>query len=163
MSPRWPARRPGGEGPGPRTDREWLARFEECGRLGLLDGEPDFPRAIEAYRAAVEAAEAEGRTPRDLPQWWWLSEMVGRALDGRPAVTESEFFEWNEWFEVNQARLCQDGGAVDLGDGESVSLIHLRDALGHGPRASGATEVVERLRRLRARYDPAPCSPRWPP
>jgi hypothetical protein len=44
----------------------------------------------------------------------------------------------------------------DLGDGESVSLTNLRYALGHGPRALGATEIVERLRRLRARYDPAP-------
>jgi hypothetical protein len=155
VSPRRPARAPE-SGPGPRTDREWLARFEECGRLGLLDGEPDFPTAIEAYRAAIAAAEAEGRETRDLPQWNWLCEMASRALDGRPPVTEAEFVDLGEWFEANQARLAQDGGSVDQGDGESVSLANLRYAIGHGPRALGATEIVERLRPLRARFDPVP-------
>jgi hypothetical protein len=155
-SPRRPAQAPGGERPGPRTDREWLARFEECGRLGLFDDEPDFETALEVYRAAVEAAEAEGREDRNLPEWWWLSEMLGRVLDGRPPVTEAEFVDLSEWFEVNEARLCQDGSVFDLGDGESVSLADVRSGLWKGPRGSGATEVVERLRRLRARYDPAP-------
>jgi hypothetical protein len=155
-SPRRPAGRPGGEWPGPWTGREWLDRLEEAGRLGHFDGEPDFATALEVYRAAVEGAEAEGRETRDLPQWNWLCEMASRALDGRPAVTESEFVDLSEWFEVNQARLGQDGGAVDLGDGESVSLDNLRYAIGQGPRASGVTEVVERLRRLQARFDPAP-------
>jgi hypothetical protein len=45
---------------------------------------------------------------------------------------------------------------VDLGDGESVSLANVRYDMWKGPRASGATAVVEGLRRLRARFDPAP-------
>jgi hypothetical protein len=153
-SPRRPARAPEGGGPGPRTDREWLARFEECGQLGLLDGEPDFETALGAYRAAVEAVEAEGREDRNLPEWNWLAEMVERALDGRPPVTEAEFVDLSEWFEANKARLPQVLGVVDLGDGESVSLANVRYGLWKGPRALGTTEVIEGLRRLRARFDP---------
>jgi hypothetical protein len=57
----------------------------------------------------VEAAEASGRGTRDLPEWYWLGEMVQRVLDGRPPVTEAEFVALRQWFEVNEARLCEGG------------------------------------------------------
>ena len=37
----------------PETAEEWLAAFEQMGRSGEFDGEPDFPKALAFYRDAV--------------------------------------------------------------------------------------------------------------
>jgi hypothetical protein len=35
------------------ADEDWLAYFEELGRMGCLAREPDFPIALASYRGAI--------------------------------------------------------------------------------------------------------------
>jgi hypothetical protein len=73
-----------------RTQSEWLKVFEDQGRHGFFDGEPDFAVALEAFRQAVAEKPDATRVPGE---WWWLGEMVERVSHGRPGVTEGEFIE----------------------------------------------------------------------
>jgi hypothetical protein len=127
----------------PQTGAEWLAAFEELGRQGYFDGEPDFPVALEAFRKAV--AES-GPDAWDLREWDWLAEMYMRNTKGKPPVTGSGFNELAGWFRQNESRI---GEVIDLGDGRRVSRVNLRYQIEKGPRARGVTELVEDLRRLR--------------
>jgi hypothetical protein len=116
------------------TEEDWLACYEDWGRQGHFQGEPDFPSALAAYRQALEQARAGTDPPfdppddfmpglDDLPQlrllnwrdkyrfpavhaaWEWLAEMLHRITEGTPPVTEAEFHELAEWFRANDARL----------------------------------------------------------
>jgi hypothetical protein len=99
------------------------------------------------------------RTSQRFPDvdagWWWLSEMFGRVSDGAPPATEAEFAELADWFAANDERLYQlslPSQLIDLGGGRKTSTANVRWRLAVGPRAKGAGEVAEDLRRLRALY-----------
>jgi hypothetical protein len=130
----------------PESDAEWLARIEEMARHGFFDREPDFPVALEIYRAAVAAA---GPGAKYLKEWDWLAAMAHRIYQGRPPVTEVEYRELERWFRDNEHRV-PDNECVDLGGGRRVSRHYLRWKLAAGPRGSEASEAVEYLRALRA-------------
>src|SRR5262245_57437664 len=85
----------------PEADAEWLAYIEELARQGIFDGEPDFPVALEIYRAAVEAA---GPGERNLREWSWIAAMALRIYQGRPPLTEVEYRQWERWFRDNEHR-----------------------------------------------------------
>jgi hypothetical protein len=127
----------------PQTGAEWLAAFEELGRQGYFIAESDFPVALEAFRTAVAAS---GPDAWDLEEWDWLAEMYMRVSRGKPPVTQGEFDELVGWFRQNESRI---DGVVDLGDGRRVSRANLTCQIEKGPRATGVTELVEELRRLR--------------
>jgi hypothetical protein len=129
-------------------EADWLRHFEHMGRLGMFDGEPDFPVALEAYRRAVQTADRDGPVGGYLFEWDWLAEMYGRVRAGNPPVTEAEFRELAEWYRTNEGRLPS-GGGFDIGGGGRVDRINLRCQLSRGPRSSGVTGLVEDLRRLR--------------
>jgi hypothetical protein len=118
--------------------------FEDQGRRGFFDGEPDFAVALDAYRQAVAEKPDATRVPGE---WWWLCEMVERVSHGRPGVTEGEFIELAAWFATNEGRMEE---LVDVGAGRRVGRTNLRCGVKKGPRALGATRVVEDLRGLRA-------------
>ncbi len=130
------ANQAGAAGPAWRTEEEWLALFEECGRRGAFAGEPDFPAALAAYRGAMRQAAAhtdppfdppadfmpslagsperrllEWRTPERFPAvdaaWEWLAELLSRVAKGIPPAPEAEFSELGRWFDANAARLHQ--------------------------------------------------------
>jgi hypothetical protein len=130
----------------PETDAEWLAYIEELAGRGFFDREPDFPVALEIYRAAVEAA---GPGARYLKEWEWIAEMALRIYGGKPAVTEVEYREQEQWFRDNEHRIPDDQ-PVDLGGGRRVSRSYVRCKLESGPRGREVTQVVEDLRALRA-------------
>jgi hypothetical protein len=68
----------------------------------------------------------------------WLLEMGERDIQGKPAVTEAEYEVLVAWFRRNEA---------------VISDISIRYKLKPGgARRLGATEVVEKLRSLRAMY-----------
>ena len=46
-------RQPLHRSPAPETAEEWLTAFEQMGRSGAFDGEPDFPKALALYQDAV--------------------------------------------------------------------------------------------------------------
>jgi hypothetical protein len=116
------------------TEEECLELFEQLGREGCFDAEPDFPKALEYYREAQEQAKAwadppwdppadfmpnladlpdlrllnwrhEGRFPEVCAGWDWLAEMMHRVEAGIPAVTEAEFADLEEWFSANEDRV----------------------------------------------------------
>jgi hypothetical protein len=129
----------------PETDAEWLAYIEELAGRGFFDREPDFPVALEIYRAAVEAAEPG---ERHLPEWGWLAAMAHRIFQGRPPLSEVEYRELEQWFRDNEDRI-PDNESVDPGGGRRVSRSYLRWKLASGPRSQEATQVAEDLRALR--------------
>jgi hypothetical protein len=136
----------------PQTDADWLSIFEGLGRAGFFDAEPDFPRALEVYRRAVEAA---GPGARFLKEWEWIDEMWQRAEDGTPPVSEREFAELSLWFRRNEGRLADlvDGaGLIDLGGGRRVDRTNLRVGLDRGPRSWAAGQVAEDVRALRQMF-----------
>jgi hypothetical protein len=134
----------------PRTDAEWLAYLEEFGRRGYGRGEPDFPAALAAYRAAVEAGgTADGEHP---DEWYWVLEIAHRVTAGKPPVTEAEFYELKAWFLANEARLPLEKGVL-LNPHERAYSWKLHYCLNRGPRAFEATEIVECLRTLRAEFE----------
>jgi hypothetical protein len=138
----------------PETAADWLTAFERLGRQGFFDEEPDFSVALAAYREAVAAAGPGGK---GLREWEWLAEMYQRVRQGRPPVTEAEFRGLEGWFRQNEHRLPFNR-CVDLGGGRRVSVTNLRCDLQRGPRASGATQVVEDLRALRTVLGERPAS-----
>ena len=109
-----------------RDEAGWLARFEEWGRERLFGHEPDFPVALAIFRDALERARASIDPPFDPPpeflpnhpnpslrlELWrsperfpdvltaldWLTEMLGRLVEGVPPVSEAEFTEPAAWF-----------------------------------------------------------------
>ncbi len=144
--------RPAATGNLPVTDLDWLAVFERRLSDGSVASEPDFPRAVEEFRAAITAAGNSLIPPMDFrprdsasarhlawkiehpnPQveslWFWLAEMFQRALTGQPPVTEAEFADLATWFTANEDRLwaaIQPGQLFELGDGVRVSMAGLR-------------------------------------
>jgi hypothetical protein len=104
-------------------------------RKGCFAAEPDFPKALELYRAAVRRGAPES------VEWEWVAEIHGRVVAGRPPVTEAEYLELAAWYE-----------RIHSAD-QRIDRANLRFALATGgPRRRGATEVVEELRELRAAH-----------
>jgi hypothetical protein len=93
------------------------------------------------------------RFPAVHAAWDGLAEMLGRVWQGTPPLTEAEFDELAAWFGGNQERLYRrwgPDGLIELGDGRRVSVSNIRYGLQGGPRVSGAGELAEDVRRLRA-------------
>jgi hypothetical protein len=165
----------------------WLAVYERLGRERVFDREPDFPRALALYRDALARAHTSADPPFDpppdfcpaarcahsrreswrsaerFPDLWgafqWLGEMLRRAADGAPPVSEAEFAELAAWFAANDKRLCdlsRPTDLLDVGGGRATCCANVRFYLARGPRAGGAGRVTEDVRQLRARYGERP-------
>src|SRR5271166_1789307 len=117
------------------TLEEWLDLFEDLGRERHFDAEPDFPKALEFYREALQRAKLQTDPPWDPPAdfmpnladlpdlrvdvnwrdsrrfpavwegWQWLCEMHERVTKGIPPVAEDDFHELTDWLETNADRL----------------------------------------------------------
>jgi hypothetical protein len=116
------------------AEEGWLEHFEALGRAGVFAREPDFPQALETYRAALRRAAAQTDPPFEppadfLPQlkdqpglrllqwrgpsrfpevqvsWEWLAEMLDRMAGRRPPLTEAEYADLAAWFSDNAGRL----------------------------------------------------------
>jgi len=163
-----------------RPDEERLADLDAC--AGEFENESDFPRALELYRDAIQAATAsidppfeppddfragqprfirlycwrcEGRFPQVVELREWLSEMHWRKHMGIPPVSEAEFADLAMWFSANEERLQEMEKTTSLlaiGNGEATSCWQLRSGIQQGPREDGAGRVADDLRLLRARY-----------
>jgi hypothetical protein len=160
---------------------DWLAAFEEWGRQGMFDAEPDFPIALAFLRGALTRAHASNDPTYDPPadfcpfekphlrlEYWrgkerfpdvcngltWLFEFHCRVSDGVPPVTEVEFRQLAEWFHANETRLSglARSELLDVGGGRQTACFNIRHRLEHGPRELGAGEVAEDIRQLKARY-----------
>lgn len=146
----------------PETNADWLAVFERYLSDGSVATEPDFPRAVGLYRAAVAAAGTPVPARPDPAAgalWVWLVAMLDRAWAGEPGVTEAEFADLADWFRANEERVrdaIRPGQLLDLGDGVRESLANLRWGIGQGPRAPSAGGVAEKLRKARAVYGGRP-------
>jgi hypothetical protein len=160
------------------TEENALLYFATLGRQGQYDHEPDFPTALEQYRAALVAAQAQADPPFDPPEhfmprgnprarrtqwrtdtrfpqvfaaWRWLMEMWKRKRDGVPPVSEGEFAELAAWYEAHAALLPAHAMAV--------ATTNVRYGLTKGARALGAGRVAEDIRRLRAAFHAASVEP----
>ncbi len=127
------------------TEEEWLTLFEEWGRQGYFDREPEFPIALACYRDALQRAAVQADPPFDPPvdfmlhlidlpdlrllnwrdttrfpevhaAWDWLAEMFRRVHDGIPPVTQAEFAELAAWFNGNEHRLYHESLGSELLD-----------------------------------------------
>jgi hypothetical protein len=78
-------------GLGPKTDEDWLAAFEEAGRRGWFDPEPDFSKALQFYREALQTARSQANPPWDPPEDFlpWAQEHHRR-------------FEWHQGCEYRE-------------------------------------------------------------
>jgi hypothetical protein len=117
-----------------RTSEQWLQFFEQKGREGFFDAEPDFPRALAELRDAMEEARRSTDPPWDPPEhfmkenttlhwrliFWrdwqgrfrkvdkaldWLWNMLERIRKGIPPVGEAEFTMLADWFNANLDRI----------------------------------------------------------
>ncbi|MCE9561265.1 MAG: hypothetical protein K8U57_04350 [Planctomycetes bacterium] len=166
----------------PRDEDEWLAVFEQLGRDCVFKPEPDFPVALAFFSDALKRAHASTNPPFDPPaefrpgdpphlrrECWrardrfpdvdegfmWLAEILERINDGIPPVTEAEFRELTEWFNVHEAQLRQislPSYLLDLGGGRQTSCSNLCYLLARGSRAVGAGQLAADVRLLRQRY-----------
>lgn len=152
------------------TPEEWLARFEEYGRTGLFDHEPDFPIALAAYRHSLTRAKVpgdlepskdrSGQTNNEAEihaALMWLAEIYFRSRKGTPPITIAEFQELAEWFERNFDRLKKpcDGDWFEFTQANGMSRMgidYFRMQVKNGPKVRHAGEVAEHIRRLRARF-----------
>lgn len=153
------------------TPEEWLARFEEYGRTGLFDQEPDFPIALAAYRHSLTRAKVPTDLEPSKDRSWktnyeveihaalmWLAEFYIRSRNETPPVTTTEFGELAEWFERNFDRLKKacDGELFEFtqANGKSkMGIDYFRMQVKNGPKVRHAGEVAEHIRRLRARFN----------
>jgi len=116
------------------TSEKWHQFFEQAGRDGLFDAEPDFPRALAELRDAMGAAKRSTDPPWDPPEdfmnentsqhsrliFWrdwqnrfpkveaaisWLENMLERIDNGIPPVGEVEFTMLADWFNANLDRI----------------------------------------------------------
>jgi hypothetical protein len=150
---------------------QWIALLKEQQRAGYFSHEPDFPKALALYEEALQRRRTVGpavdpsapanlrpafeRFPDVLPEFTWLSEIVGRVSLGVPPVTEAEFTELAEWFWANEQYLKDMAGESRLmyvGRGRQTCCWYVREAVRGGPRAEGAGDHAEDIRQLRARY-----------
>jgi hypothetical protein len=165
-------------------DEDWLEVFSRLGAKGWFAREPDFPRALEEYRAAIAQAKAEPEPPFDPPAdyrpdldryercrswrwyrfpkvsdgWEWLVAIFTRAMRGVAPVTEVEFQELAAWFEQNadrMSKLCPSPELLDRGHERPTDTTNIRYDLRKGARSREAGELAEVLRQLRARYGDA--------
>jgi hypothetical protein len=162
---------------GRQEGHSWLAFFEQLAAAGFAQHEPDFPQALAEYRVVVEKYGEDTRGREESWElhkarnraWFWIIEMYDRVREGKPAVTLSEYESLADGFEEHQEELCSinpPSHTLDLGNGRQVCLADIANHLGNkGARALGTTEVVEKLRLLRAGYEQGtlrPASERTP-
>jgi hypothetical protein len=161
-------------------DEERLANYEA--HAGEFGHEPDFPRALAIYRAAIKQAELSTDPPFDPPEYFqpherqyiriehwraedrfpavreareWLNEMRFRALMGVPPVSEAEFAELAAWFADNEKRLdaiAPPSSLLLIDKGCRICCWEVRYRLRQGPRADGSGRVAEEIRQFRKRY-----------
>jgi hypothetical protein len=125
-----------------------------------FDPPPDFmPNLIDMPHQRRRNWRNHVRFPEVHAAWDWLAEILGRALDGVPPVSTAEFEELAQWFSANESRLYQLAApsySLEVGVGRTVTLTNLRYSLRQGVRVSGAGQLAEDLRQLRARYGGGP-------
>jgi hypothetical protein len=102
------------------------------GRRGWYRGEPDFPVAMECLRDSLEKGD-----PQPLGMEWLL-EMTDRVNRAKPAVTEAEYEALADWYIRHEQML------YDMNIRYRICQV--------GARRFGATELVEKLRSLRAMH-----------
>ena len=119
-----------------RGPRWWLAEFTRLAEQGFFDKEPDAPLALQLYRAAVE------RNDPQTIEWEWVAEMYGRVSQGKPPMTEVEFWELAAWYRRHESEGIHDANIN----------YDLSNTYSGGPHRMGSTKVVMRLRRLRAAH-----------
>jgi hypothetical protein len=122
------------------TPRDFLEAWEALGDRGFFDGEPDYDRAIRAFRAEVEAGD-----PEEYENMHWVGGMYLRVLHGRRPVTERGWCEAAQWYlrnlPLHRAELYEVNLKLFVGDGDARTARH-----------PDVTAVFERLQRLRARH-----------
>jgi hypothetical protein len=127
---------------GPVSMAEWLARWEALGEAGFFDGEADFEEAMALFRAQVIAAAPDApEWDSCCPAWDWIAEIYMRIRRGLPPVTVSEYLELADWYRRHESAVYD----INL-------RVFLADATPRGARRDGVTQVVRRLRRLRAEH-----------
>jgi hypothetical protein len=169
-------------GLGPKTEEEWLAAFEEAGRRGWFDAEPDFPKALQFYRQALQTARSQAnptwdppedflpRTPEDRRRfewhraWFaavseglnWLQAMAWRRARHTPPVGEAEYYQLAAWLRANrwrlEARSADHLCLVDLGWGRT-SAFNLELLMESGPRQTDAGVLAEAVRQLQRKFE----------
>ena len=112
-----------------------LEEFERLGRSGFFAGEPDFPRALADFRAAIEKAKRSVDPPWEWPpdfmddpkvggaerELAWrdrgtrfpdvnrafvsIDTMIRRVEKGPPVIGEAEFNVLADWFDANRRRI----------------------------------------------------------
>jgi len=141
------------------SDEDMLREFEELGRQGYFREEPDFPVALENYRQALatspKSCPASASSPEANQAFFWMYELLDRVRRAIPPVTAAEFGELQAWFTAHDARLSQlsmPSQMLDLGDGHRIAPGNVRYDLRKGPRAIGAGEVAQIVRRLKVLF-----------
>jgi hypothetical protein len=128
--------------------RHWLRLFAGVDvEMRLSEREPDFAGVYAAYAKLTPPYDEEAGRLHDH-----LLELFGRADEGVPPCSAAEFAELAAWLAVNGDALPTTGGwakELELGNGERVTLSHLRWQVGRGPGADGSGRVAETIRRLR--------------
>ncbi len=167
-------------------DEDWLQHFALLGTPDGLCREPDYPKALDLYRQAIEAAKAQvdpnfdpppaflpGRDHhtrfrqwRDRPRftavrdcWRWLAAMERRFYDNELPPSEAEFASLANWFEANADRLRRLAGPSHLFEwrpGEWTDATNIRCGICSGPRTFDAGKWAKILRALRVRYGDGP-------
>jgi hypothetical protein len=139
-----------------------LAFYREALQRAMMQTDPPFDAPADFMPTLTDLPALrrlnwrnQVRFPDVHAGWDWLMEMLRREQEGIPPVSAAEFEELAHWFEANESRLYQISSpaySLDVGEGRAISLANLRYGLRQGVRASGAGELAEDLRRLRARY-----------
>ena len=159
---------------------EWLVQFEAYYENGHAANEPDYPIALDCYRAALVEAHRRGfdppatfrpeesdrrlrakawRTAERYPDvsagWDWLSEFISRGAKAIPPVTEAEFHALGDWFAAHEDRLraiMHPSHYLELGAETFTTLSDVRWQLAKGPRVCDAGELAVTIRRIRETY-----------
>jgi hypothetical protein len=107
-------------GLGPQTEEDWLAAFEEAGRRGWFDREPDFAKALQFYREALQTAQAQANPPWDPPEDFlpWAQEHPAGSNGARGASTGQTGPAWSA---PNRCRRAGRGGAPTTAELKSGS------------------------------------------
>lgn len=160
-----------GMGPVPEplpTAAEWLAWFEGLAAAGYLATEPDHPKALADFRAALaawqERAPAAAGRPGTLhqpdPNPWpadlrdafaWFGSMVRRVREGQPWPDTGDVYDLRKWFRAHRDDLqgAKLNGRVTLSDGSSHSLVAFEIGLTlalHDGATNGWPAIVRTLR-----------------
>lgn len=109
-----------------------------------MPGHPNPRLRAQCWRSAARFPELDAAMD-------WLFEIVGRAVEGEPPVTEVEYVELAAWFAAHAAELVA-FGPLECEDGRLVWHMNVQYDMTHGPRAIGAGRVAEDVRRLKTAH-----------